>query len=111
MLGREDREKINDLLVNVFTDTNLSLEELWPEIDNEETREYFEDQCSRVREAIKNTINTMGRTITVYIEVESTNVDDAIEKVKNYLPKPTGDILSWEIDVEEAWDYDEKGDH
>ena len=111
MLGREDREKINDLLVNVFTDNELSLEELWPEMDSEETREYFKEQCSRVREAIRNTINTMNRTITVYIDVESTDVDDAIQKVKDYLPKPSGDIFCWEIDIESAVDFEEKGNH
>lgn len=115
MLGKEDRDKINDLLANVFTDNELSLEELWPEMDNEETREYFEKKCSRIRGAINRAINAMDdeiRVIPVYIEVYSTDVDDAIEKVRTFLLESPHEVVeSWRIGINEAIDYEEKGDH
>ena len=63
-LGRKDREIINELLENVFTNTDLSLEELYPEINTPEAEEYYKDQCLRIKEVIRHTINTMNRTIT-----------------------------------------------
>lgn len=112
VLGREDREKINEAIMMILDQPmNISMGELVPELDYDEGREYLDELLERVSMAINNTINTMNRTISVYIDVESTDVDDAIEKVKNYLPKPTGSILCWEIDVEQAWDFEEKGDH
>ena len=112
MLGKEDRDKINEAIRLVLDQPiNISMSELVPELDDEEGREYLDDLMERISVAMNNTINTMNRTISVYIDVESTDVDDAIEKVKNYLPKPTGSILCWEIDVEQAIDDEEKGDH